>query len=74
MILGQTVVGPQNKRLGIANHNIQTVEHTAVKDIALMFVDVILKRRDITAVTIAADGAIRVQRRCWPPKVGVVKL
>ena len=59
MILGQTMVGSQNKRLGIADHNVQPVEHTAVRDIGLMFVDVIFKCRDVTAVTIAADRAAR---------------
>lgn len=58
MVLGQAVVGSQNERLGIADHNMQPVEHTAVGIIGLMFVGVILKRRDITAVTIAADGAV----------------
>ena len=57
MILGQAVVGSQNKCLGIADHNMQPVEHTAVWVIGFMLVDVILKRRDITAVTVAADGA-----------------
>lgn len=42
----------------IADHNMQPVEHAAVGIIGLMFVGVILKRRDITAVTIAADGAV----------------
>ena len=65
MILGQAVVGSQNKCLGIADHNMQPVEHTAVWVIGFMLVDVILKRRDITAVTVAADGAAVLQRHCW---------
>lgn len=57
MILGKAVVGSQNERLGIADHNMQPVEHTAVGIIVLILVGVILKRRDIAAVTVAADGA-----------------
>ena len=57
MILGQAMVGSQNKRLSIADHNMQPVEHTAIRVIGLMFMGVILKRRDITAVAIAADSA-----------------
>ena len=57
MILGKAVVGSQNKRLGITDHNMQPVEHTAVGIIGLILVAVILKRRDIAAVTVAADGA-----------------
>lgn len=59
MILGQAMVGSQNKRLGIADHNMQPVEHTAIRGVGLAFVDVILKCRDVTAVTIAADRAAR---------------
>ena len=57
MILGKAVVGSQNECLGIADHNMQPVEHTTVGVIGLMLVGVILKRRDITAVTVTADGA-----------------
>ena len=57
MVLGKAVVGSQKERLGIAHNNMQPVEHTAVGVIGLMLVGVILKRGDITVVTIAADGA-----------------
>ena len=57
MVFGQAVVGSQNKRFGVADHNMQPVEHTAVGVIGLMFVGVVLKCGNITAVTITADGA-----------------
>lgn len=57
MFLGKAVVGFQNECLGIADHNMQPVEHTAVGVIGLILVGVILKGRDITAVPVAAHGA-----------------
>ena len=51
------MVGAQDECLGIADHDMQPVKHTAVGDVDLMLVGVILQGWNITAVTIAADRA-----------------
>lgn len=56
MVCWQTVIGSQNKRFGIADHNMQPMEHTAVWVVVLMLVGVVSQNWDIAAVTIAVDG------------------
>jgi len=56
MVCWQTVIGSQNKRFGIADHNMQPMEHTAVWVVFLMLVGVVSQSWDIAAVTIAVDG------------------
>ena len=41
MVCWQTVIGSQNKRFGIADHNMQPMEHTAVWVVVLMLVGVV---------------------------------
>lgn len=80
------MISAQNKRLGVADHDVQPMEESRNQDIGLVFMGVALQRWDITAIAIAVDltaigegGAGKFLHRrlldigCYPPfqKAGI---
>ena len=55
IFLGQAMIGAQNKRLGVADHDVQPMEKAGIRIVGLVFMGVVLQRRDITAVAIGVD-------------------
>ena len=49
------MIGAQNKRLGVADHDVQPMEKAGIRIVGLVFMGVVLQRRDITAVAIGVD-------------------
>ena len=58
VMLGQTVVGSQNKSLGVAEYNVQPMKHTGTRVISTVFMVIAFQRGDVAAVTVALDHAI----------------
>ena len=54
---GQAVIDAQNKRFGVAEYDMQPMEHTTVGVIVPVLVGIVPQNRDIAAITIAADDA-----------------
>ena len=59
ILLRQTVVSTQDKGFGIADHNMQPMEHSGICDIGLMLMGIIFQSTDIASVTLIADGCPR---------------
>ena len=57
IFLGQAMIGAQNKRLGVADHDVQPVEKARIRIIGLVLMGIALQCQDIAAISIAADHA-----------------
>ena len=57
IFLGQAMIGAQNKRLGVADHDVQPMEEAGIRGVGVIFMGVVLQRRDVTAIAIAEDHA-----------------
>ena len=57
IFLGQAMIGAQNKRLGVADHDVQPMEKAGIRIVGLVFMGVVLQRRDVTTIAIAEDLA-----------------
>ena len=51
------MIGAQNKRLGVAGHDVQPMKEAGIRVVGLVFMDVVLQRRDVTTIAIAEDLA-----------------
>lgn len=58
IFFGTAMISAQDKRLGIADNNVQPMKHTRIGGIYLMLMLVIFQSWDITAITVAADGTV----------------
>lgn len=55
ILLGQAMIGAQNKRLGVADHDVQPVEQTGIKVVGFVLMGITFECRDVTAVAIPVD-------------------
>ena len=57
VFLGQAMIGTQDKRFGVADHDVQPMEQAGIGVIGFVFMEVALQSWKVTAITIAVDHA-----------------
>lgn len=57
VFLGQTMIGAQDKRFGVADHDVQPMEQAGIGVEGFVFMRVAFQSRKVTAITIAMDHA-----------------
>ena len=55
VFLGQTMIGAQYKYLGVADHNVQSMENAEIGIVAIVFMGVALQDRNVAAIAITVD-------------------
>ncbi len=62
LLLGQAMVSTQDKRLGVADHDVQPMEQTRIGIVEFVLMGIALQSRDITPVTITVNCTARGKR------------
>ena len=62
VLLGQAMVSTQDKRLGVADHDVQPMEQTRIGIVEFVLMGIALQSRDITPVTITVNCTARGKR------------
>ena len=57
VFLGQAMIGAQDKRFGVADHDVQPMEQAGIGVVGFVFMRVAFQSRKVTAITIAVDHA-----------------
>lgn len=61
VLLGQAMIGAQNKCLGVADDDVQPMEKAGMGIVGFVFMGIAFQRRDVTAIAIAVDLAAIVK-------------